>query len=228
MVFCTLRSNREKQQAYEFVSIEDLVPQDYLLRKAEFAVQRDEAVRGFGRPQLYIHRPAGMQSPGSNPGQADYSLMSAYTASVSIGSAEEERQHLNQTTAPTPMAPTALLVQEDDAVKGLEAGKQQPSVPYLVRDEAGGDGPAVKIELSRPSFVIGRSTEVAQYIEPSEGVSRVHAEVSRTAGGYVLKDLDSRNGTFFRGEPMIPYKEYPLAEGDVFTIIKGDYTFRAV
>ncbi|MED5019911.1 IS5/IS1182 family transposase, partial [Paenibacillus chibensis] len=30
-----LRSNREKQQAYEFVSIEDLVPQDHLLRKVD-------------------------------------------------------------------------------------------------------------------------------------------------------------------------------------------------
>lgn len=30
-----LRSNREKQQSYEFVSIEDLVPQDHLLRKVD-------------------------------------------------------------------------------------------------------------------------------------------------------------------------------------------------
>ncbi|GAA0383790.1 hypothetical protein GCM10008933_13670 [Paenibacillus motobuensis] len=30
-----LRSNREKQQSYEFVSIEELVPQNYLLRKVD-------------------------------------------------------------------------------------------------------------------------------------------------------------------------------------------------
>lgn len=30
-----LRSNREKQQAYEFVSIEELAPQDHLLRKVD-------------------------------------------------------------------------------------------------------------------------------------------------------------------------------------------------
>lgn len=30
-----LRSNREKQQAYEFVSIEDLVPADHMLRKVD-------------------------------------------------------------------------------------------------------------------------------------------------------------------------------------------------
>ncbi|GGG11037.1 hypothetical protein GCM10010912_64340 [Paenibacillus albidus] len=42
----------------------------------------------------------------------------------------------------------------------------------------------------------------------------------------MLKDLDSRNGTFFQGEAMIPYKEYPLTDGTEFTIIKGSYTFR--
>ncbi|QQZ64182.1 FHA domain-containing protein [Paenibacillus sonchi] len=46
-------------------------------------------------------------------------------------------------------------------------------------------------------------------------------------GGYILKDLDSRNGTLFQGEAMIPYKEYPLTEGAVFTIVKGCYTFRS-
>jgi pSer/pThr/pTyr-binding forkhead associated (FHA) protein len=62
-------------------------------------------------------------------------------------------------------------------------------------------------------------------VERSEGASRVHAEISKSPGGYVLKDLDSRNGTIFQGEAMIPYKEYPLSEGNVFKIVKGSYTF---
>lgn len=67
---------------------------------------------------------------------------------------------------------------------------------------------------------------MAQYIEKSEGASRVHAEIFRVSGGYILKDLDSRNGTLLAGEAMVPYKEYPLTEGSVFTIVKGTYTFR--
>ncbi|MNE98049.1 FHA domain protein [compost metagenome] len=67
---------------------------------------------------------------------------------------------------------------------------------------------------------------MAQYVEKSEGASRVHAEISRGPAGYIIKDLDSRNGTLYQGNPMIPYKEYPLTEGSVFTIIKGSYTFR--
>ena len=128
---------------------------------------------------------------------------------------------------PVPAAPTALLSREKSPAKVLGSGKSL-EVPYLERcDEAEKEGPREKIELNRPSFIIGRSTEVAQYIESSEGASRVHAEISKSTAGYLLKDLDSRNGTFFQGEPMIPYKEYPLAEGDVFTIVKGCYTFRA-
>lgn len=55
-----LRSNREKQQAYEFVSIEELVPQDHLLRKVEKYIDFtfiDEKVRPLycadnGRPAI--------------------------------------------------------------------------------------------------------------------------------------------------------------------------------
>ena len=55
-----LRSNREKQQAYEFVSIEELVPQDHLLRKVYKYIDFsfiDEKVRPLycadnGRPAI--------------------------------------------------------------------------------------------------------------------------------------------------------------------------------
>ncbi|MNB81386.1 FHA domain protein [compost metagenome] len=121
---------------------------------------------------------------------------------------------------------TVLLVHDKNEAKQRE----QPRAvqPYLERKGAGTESSEgiERIELNRTSFIIGRSQEVAQYVELSEGASRVHAEVSRSGGGYVLKDLDSRNGTRFRGETMVPYKEYPLTDGDTFTIIKGSYTFR--
>ena len=55
-----LRYNREKQQAYEFVSIEELVPQDHLLRKVDKYIDFsfiDEKVRPLycadnGRPAI--------------------------------------------------------------------------------------------------------------------------------------------------------------------------------
>ncbi|MEK3875724.1 DUF6382 domain-containing protein [Paenibacillus sp. FSL M7-0420] len=121
---------------------------------------------------------------------------------------------------------TALLTREPVQATGSSLPQAGRTVPYLERSDPDDVGAIERIELNRPSFIIGRSSEVAQYIEKSEGASRVHAEISRASGGYILKDLDSRNGTLLAGEAMVPYKEYPLTEGTVFTIVKGTYTFR--
>lgn len=131
-----------------------------------------------------------------------------------------------KTPVPVPVEATALLLQ-DHPSENERKQKGGRTVPYLERVQENESGLPEKIELNRPSFLIGRSPDVAQYVEKSEGVSRVHAEILKSAGGYILKDLDSRNGTLFQGEAMIPYKEYPLTEGAVFTIVKGCYTFRS-
>lgn len=127
---------------------------------------------------------------------------------------------------PAAVAATALLTASDSAISGQAKLPLRPAGPFLERTGADEDGAPEKIELDRASFIIGRSPDVAQYVEKSEGASRVHAEISRGPAGYIIKDLDSRNGTLYQGSPMIPYKEYPLTEGSVFTIIKGSYTFR--
>lgn len=126
---------------------------------------------------------------------------------------------------PAVAAATMLLSREPHSDKGSESQKPGRIIPYLERSDRDDGGAPERIELNRPSFIIGRSSEVAQFVEKSEGASRVHAEISRSSGGYILKDLDSRNGTLLAGEVMIPYKEYPLTEGTEFTIVKGCYTF---
>ncbi len=138
---------------------------------------------------------------------------------------EERTEGRSPIKEPVPIAATTLLSQEKVPEKDQVNQISGRVVPYLKRcdDLEGGDSET--IELNRSSFIIGRSAEVAQYVERSEGTSRVHAEISRCQGGYILKDLDSRNGTIYQGEPMIPYKEYPLTEGAAFKIVKGSYTF---
>lgn len=83
-----------------------------------------------------------------------------------------------------------------------------------------------RIELHQPHFIIGRSPDVAQFVAEGVGTSRAHVELSRESGGYVLKDLGSRNGTMLKGESMVPYKEYPLTEGDAFIIAGWTFTLR--
>lgn len=102
-----------------------------------------------------------------------------------------------------------------------------PPLGYLLRESDGG-GAAERIELRQQHFVIGRSEEVSQYVERSVGTSRAHVELSRSEDGrFLIKDLGSKNGTRLKGEEMVPYKEYPLQDGDTFVIVKGRYTFRS-
>ncbi|ASA19555.1 DUF6382 domain-containing protein [Paenibacillus donghaensis] len=124
---------------------------------------------------------------------------------------------------PLPVAATTVLSREKPPEESKVNDHVKAALPFLTRCDEQGE--TERIELNRTSFIIGRSAEVAQYVEISDGTSRVHAEIARGPVGYVLKDLDSRNGTLFEGEPMIPYKEYALTEGASFTIVNGIYTF---
>ncbi|MBD7966575.1 DUF6382 domain-containing protein [Paenibacillus gallinarum] len=85
-----------------------------------------------------------------------------------------------------------------------------------------------QMELGTASFIIGRSQEVSQFVEEGKGTSRAHVEISKSKDQYYIKDLNSMNGTLLLDQPMIPYKEYPLEEGDFFIIAESKYTFRYV
>ncbi|MEK5235302.1 DUF6382 domain-containing protein [Paenibacillus sp. FSL L8-0470] len=163
------------------------------------------------------------------PVRASPQLSTAANAGVPAGiqRTEVEMEGRSRIKPPVAVAATALLSRENLSEMRPEV-KPLSASPYLERCGEDESGPAEIIELNRASFIIGRSPEVAQYVEKSEGASRVHAEISKSAEGYILKDLDSRNGTLYQGEAMIPYKEYPLNEGSVFTIVKGCYTFHSL
>lgn len=79
------------------------------------------------------------------------------------------------------------------------------------------------IALKPGSLVIGRSEEVAGYIERAVGVSRAHVELMVRKEGCSIKDLGSRNGTWLKGELIAPYKEYLLEPGDIFLIADSTY-----
>lgn len=181
---------------------------------------RRELEWNFGRNPVTTSRPA------AKPPKVvqQYPDPIAGAPSMRYEAKVEEHRSIKE---PEPIAPTTLLSREEPPEQRNNYTNAGRSIPYLRRSGEGEEEPE-KIELDRASFIIGRSADVAQYVERSEGASRVHAEISRSQGGYVLKDLDSRNGTLYQGEAMIPYKEYPLTEGTVFKIVKGSYTFHTV
>ncbi|MDK8189352.1 DUF6382 domain-containing protein [Paenibacillus sp. UMB7766-LJ446] len=106
------------------------------------------------------------------------------------------------------------------------AGPVIPSF-YLERRSATGDKNE-RMDVRGASFVIGRSADMVQWVDSSTGVSRAHVELSRNKSGYVIKDLGSVNGTILKGNVLAPYKEYPLEDGDTFTLAESVYTYRSV
>ncbi|CQR53624.1 DUF6382 domain-containing protein [Paenibacillus riograndensis] len=178
----------------------------------------------FGRPPAVSSVSAAVPGIKVSSQQLEIPAYANAQAALTKGALQERSQLKIQ--SPMPVEATALL-QQDLPSENERVQRGGPTVPYLERVHENEGGLPEKIELNRPSFLIGRSPDVAQYVEKSEGVSRVHAEILKSGGGYILKDLDSRNGTLFQGKAMIPYKEYPLTEGAVFTIVKGCYTFRS-
>jgi adenylate cyclase len=75
-------------------------------------------------------------------------------------------------------------------------------------------------QLTRDETRIGRAGDRSDLVLDDGQVSRVHAIVKRTAGGFTLHDLESANGTWV-GDRRV--KELVLADGNSFAISK--YTF---
>nr|WP_237690998.1 DUF6382 domain-containing protein [Paenibacillus caui] len=106
--------------------------------------------------------------------------------------------------------------------KTMPAEPQKPQLGFLERREKGSDS-IQKIELRAGSFVIGRSSDVVQYVENSTGTSRAHIELMVEHKQWRIKDLGSKNGTVLNGEDMVPYKDYALSPGDEFKIASASY-----
>jgi len=64
--------------------------------------------------------------------------------------------------------------------------------------------------------IIGREADAAHLLLPERQVSRKHAKIERTPNGFVLTDLESKNGTYLNGkevrEPQV------LQDGDEIQI----------
>jgi predicted component of type VI protein secretion system len=68
--------------------------------------------------------------------------------------------------------------------------------------ERSGPNPGETFELSKDVLTVGRDVTNDVVIADAE-VSRQHARVNRTPGGYVLEDLGSTNGCFVNGERLV-------------------------
>jgi hypothetical protein len=85
--------------------------------------------------------------------------------------------------------------------------------------------PSLNFPLYDEESLIGRvNSSVKQTVSvEDEAISKRHALIIRRAdGSYVIRDINSTNGTFLNGVALIAGEDKPLKEGDVITM--GEFT----
>jgi len=125
-------------------------------------------------------------------------------------------------TAPGPDFGTVVLSREEAAAAAAQApdfGTVVAPAASLTREEPDGSaGPTYRLGLVA---TIGRTPDNEIPVELPE-VSRRHARLSFEGGGFVIKDLNSNNGTYVNGERV---SEAPLKEGDRVQVGPAVFTF---
>jgi hypothetical protein len=122
----------------------------------------------------------------------------------------------DRTSILSPSNETGLL-NIDEVVK--------PAITRRVWLEVERGGVKERLPLEGSSFVVGRKGSAVDYVENGAGVSRVHMELIKTAAGWIVRDLDSKNGTFINGEKLIANKDYPLEDGCKLKVATVEYSF---
>ncbi|EXX89676.1 hypothetical protein BG53_14500 [Paenibacillus darwinianus] len=104
------------------------------------------------------------------------------------------------------------MPKDETVYLGRQAGgnRMEDSIS-LLREHA---GITDSFPLAEGKLVIGRTAGFSQIVDGSEGVSRTHLEIEQSANKFVVRDLNSRNGSWLNGEQMVPYKSYELKRGD--------------
>ncbi len=104
--------------------------------------------------------------------------------------------------------------------------KEAISLAYLIplpHPKVKIDTRETRLDPQSQNSLIGRQAGLALTLEHSS-VSRKHAVIRFINGQYILRDLNSSNGTFVNTQPLVPDKTHTLQPND--TIRFGDVQFR--
>jgi Mg-chelatase subunit ChlD len=105
-------------------------------------------------------------------------------------------------------------------VSAVVAPEKPAAYARLIRQSPLDEVPR-EIPFSRDELVIGRGEE-CDVIIPHASISRAHARVKKLKPGYVLFDLQSKNGTYVNGRPIV---ENLLKDGMKVRIGEVEFVF---
>lgn len=132
------------------------------------------------------------------------------------------RQQIMQQVMQGSMDGTTVL--SDDGISVQQIQQMQP-VNYhfasLTRQVTG-----EKIELGKPSFVLGKNPEKSDYaVADNTNISRVHAVITMRNGRYYVMDQNSTNGTFINGRIIKAGQETEILPGDCLMLANEEFIF---
>ena len=132
------------------------------------------------------------------------------------------QQQIMQQVMQGSMDGTTVL--SDDGISVQQIQQMQP-VNYhfasLTRPVTG-----EKIELGKPSFVLGKNPEKSDYaVADNTNISRVHAVITMRNGRYYVMDQNSTNGTFINGRIIKAGQETEILPGDCLMLANEEFIF---
>ena len=132
------------------------------------------------------------------------------------------QQQIMQQVMQGSMDGTTVL--SDDGISVQQIQQMQP-VNYhfasLTRQVTG-----EKIELGKPSFVLGKNPEKSDYaVADNTNISRVHAVITMRKGRYSVMDQNSNNGTFINGRIIKAGQETEILPGDCLMLANEEFIF---
>lgn len=133
-----------------------------------------------------------------------------------------QQQTMQQQIMQGSMDGTTVL--SDDGISVQQIQQMQP-VNYhfasLTRQVTG-----EKIELGKPSFVLGKNPEKSDYaVADNTNISRVHAVITMRNGRYYVMDQNSTNGTFINGRIIKAGQETEILPGDCLMLANEEFIF---
>ena len=135
-----------------------------------------------------------------------------------------QQQIMQQQTMQQQGSMDGTTVLSDDGISVQQIQQMQP-VNYhfasLTRQVTG-----EKIELGKPSFVLGKNPEKSDYAgADNTNISKVHAVITMRNGRYYVMDQNSTNGTFINGRIIKAGQETEILPGDCLMLANEEFIF---